>query len=197
MPMSVLPKRRNIRLTTVEYNGIGEYFITLCVEQRLALFGTYQNPGIRLNAAGHAMDDQWRKLISRFPSISLDAYVVMPDHFHAIVHIVAGDINVAPTVPKLGTLVGMFKHHTNLAYLNGIQQYGWPMYHKRLWQRNYYEHIIRNEQDYNECQAYILNNPYQWEQSNICGRHKRRPYRLSASSFSHCSGTCSNCWVKR
>lgn len=159
--MNILPKRHSIRIATINYNQVGEYFITLCVEQRLPLFGTYHNQGVRLNHAGHMIDDQWRLLLSRFPDIVLDAYVVMPDHFHGIVNIVAGGINAAPTVPKLGILVSMFKHHSYQAYLNGIHQNAWQIPSKRLWQRNYFEHIIRNDQDYDDCQAYILSNPFE------------------------------------
>lgn len=151
-------QRRSIRLAGVDYQQMGQYFITLCVEQRLPLFGLYHHQGVRLNPAGHMLDEQWRTLLGRFSGISLDAYVVMPDHFHAIVSI---DSHEPSPPPKLGTLVCMFKYRTHYAYLDGVRKYSWPIYGKRLWQRNYFEHIIRNEQDYHDCQAYILHNPYE------------------------------------
>jgi putative transposase len=112
-------------------------------------------------------------LPNRFPAIELDAFVVMPNHVHAIVNL-ACDLDVGaglvpaqrPTTrvaPTVGDIVGAYKSLTTVAYTHGVKRLGWPAFRERLWQRNYYEHVIRNEESLNQIRQYIADNPPQWE----------------------------------
>jgi len=125
----------------------------------------------------------WEQLPQRFATIELDAFVVMPNHFHAVVHVgtpLVGALPMedalgpvaqtdraptrgAPTNPTLGQILGAFKSLTTNEYRRGVRDHGWPPYPGRLWQRNYYEHIIRTEESLVQIQDYLLLNPQRWE----------------------------------
>lgn len=96
----------------------------------------------------------------------LDSFVLMPNHLHGIIHITeVGAIPGRPhgAAPTLGTVVAWFKSMTTNAYGRGVRNDGWPAFEGRLWQRNYYEHIIGNERDLDAVREYIFNNPARWE----------------------------------
>lgn len=176
--------RRSIRLRGYDYSQAGAYFITLCTQDRACLFGDVADGVMRLNDAGQMVCAEWEALPQRFPTIVLDAFVVMPNHAHGIIitdHAGVGDVGaglvpaqdmpdltgatgattrVAPTV---GDIVGAFKSVTTVLYTRGVKQSGWPAFRGRLWQRNYYEHIIRNEKSLNRIRKYILDNPARWD----------------------------------
>ena len=127
----------------------------------------------------------WNVLPERFPNIELDAFVVMPNHIHGILmiahidnhavgaplvgaRVVTGDratTRVAPTNSNevtLGAVIGAYKSLTTLDYIRGVKTASWPSFQKNLWQRNYYEHIIRNETSLNSIRQYISDNPANW-----------------------------------
>jgi len=122
---------------------------------------------MRLNDAGRMALSEWEALPRRFPTIDLDAFVIMPNHVHGIIVITQTPIGattgattrVAPTV---GDVVGAFKSITTVLYTRGVKQSGWPPFVGRLWQRNDYEHIIRDERELERIREYILNNPANW-----------------------------------
>jgi REP element-mobilizing transposase RayT len=177
--------RRSTRLKEYNYAQAGAYFVTICTQNRECLFGEIVNDKMMLNDAGRMVQTEWEQLRERFPSIELDAYIVMPNHFHAIVIITdPNDVNVgaglvpAPNgattngatttgattrvAPTLGDIVGAFKSLTTNAYIRGVRELGWPPFDKRVWQRNYYERIIRNERELNAIRQYIHDNPGNW-----------------------------------
>ena len=166
--------RRSIRLKEYDYTQPGAYFVTICTQNRLFLFGDVVEGRMLLNDAGLMVQTVWEGLPRRFPNVQLDAYVVMPNHFHAIVIIVDVHPPVgAPLVgaqkgagtrpaPTLGYIVGAFKSMTTNEYIRGVRQFRWTPFPGRLWQRNYYEHIIRNEGELNRIRGYIVNNPPRW-----------------------------------
>lgn len=84
----------------------------------------------------------------------------MPNHFHAVVEIAAN--NNQEAAAELGSIVGAFKSMTTHAYIKGVTDFGWPGFEKRLWQRNYWEYIIRDEDDLNRVRVYIERNPICW-----------------------------------
>jgi REP element-mobilizing transposase RayT len=118
----------------------------------------------------------WESMPTRFPNIELGASIVMPNHFHGIVIIrenVGATLVVArdgsPTqraetspAPTLGNIIGAFKSITTHAYIDGVGQLGWPTFDKRVWQRNYFERVIRNEAEWNRIHLYIESNPMRW-----------------------------------
>lgn len=168
--------RQSIRLHGYDYSQAGAYFITICTHQRQALFGHIADGIMVLNEAGMTAEKYWLAIPDHFPSVRLDEYVVMPNHLHGIIwidpvgaqfiapqtHIASnnpgttemGAINRAPTV---GNIIRAFKARCTHA----INQHN-PTPGCALWQRNYHEHIIRNETAYLAIVEYIRSNPQTW-----------------------------------
>jgi REP element-mobilizing transposase RayT len=158
--------RRSIRLRDYDYSQAGAYFITVCTGNKECLLGSIENGEITLSEYGMIARDEWMKSAAVRFEIELDEFVVMPNHFHGIVVIHGrGDRPVAPTKhhpgpqPKsIGALVAGFKS-TVTKQINQIRNTpGIP-----VWQRNYYEHIIRNEKALENIRRYIEGNPVLWE----------------------------------
>jgi REP element-mobilizing transposase RayT len=103
----------------------------------------------------------WASLPSRFPSVSLDAFVVMPNHVHMIVHLVAPQAGASPA-PTLGRVIGAFKSVVAVEWQRVVQRER-PDEPAAVWQRNYYEHIVRNEEELHRIREYIANNPAMWQ----------------------------------
>ena len=159
--------RRSIRLKGYDYSQSGLYFITICTQNRQCLFGKIQSGLIILNDAGRMVEMGYFELESRFPNIQYGEMVVMPNHFHCIIHIEGQPRGISPTInsintPTIGDIVGAFKSISTNEYIAGVKQLGWQRFNKKLWQRNYYEHIIRNEVGYLKISEYIKNNPLTW-----------------------------------
>lgn len=193
--------RRSIRLKGYDYSQAGLYFITICVQDRKCLFGNIVNGEMILNDAGKMADNEWVKIPERFTNVQLHEYMVMPNHFHAIMEIVGATLvvapdnvvtqnntsvirdnasvirdnesvddekgqpqGIAPTKPKtVGDIVGAFQSIVTVEYIHGVKQLGWQWFNGKLWQRNYWEHIIRDEQSYQHISAYIISNPKNWD----------------------------------
>jgi REP element-mobilizing transposase RayT len=175
--------RRSIRLKEYDYSQAGAYYVTIDVQNRECLFGEIVDYEMILNEAGKMIDEQWNALLERFPDIELDVYQVMPNHFHGIVVIIGAPLvgvpvletnnisenragtSPAPTKnPTLGDIIGAFKSITTHEYILGVDNKNWPQFYKRLWQRNYYEHVIRDEADLNRIRDYIQSNPANWDE---------------------------------
>ncbi|HEY9635304.1 MAG TPA: transposase [Coleofasciculaceae cyanobacterium] len=182
--------RRSIRLKGYDYSNSGAYFVTICVQNRTCLFGEITKGLMQLNDAGQMVEKAWLQLPQRFPLIVTDEFVVMPNHFHGIIIItdtvgapfvgaLAMDDSVgmgdragtkpAPTRENLvlGDIVGAFKSITTHQYTIGVYQQNWVPFFKRLWQRNYYENIVRHETALQTFRQYIRNNPRSWESDKL------------------------------
>lgn len=155
--------RRSIRLKGYDYSQTGLYFITLCCQDRICRFGEIENGKIVLNDAGEIVKNEWLKLTGRFSNIKLHEFIVMPNHLHAILEIVAQN-NTGTTV---GDIVGAFVSITTVEYIRGVKNSGWEPFDKKIWQRNYHEHIIRNEQSCIKISEYIINNPANWDNDSL------------------------------
>ncbi len=149
-------RRRSIRLKNYDYSAKALFFVTICVQDRKCIFGKIVHGKMCLNAVGRMIEEEWLKLQERFPNILMHNFVVMPNHFHAILEIVSS------TDKTLGDIIKAFKSITTVRYIQGVKKYGWPRYRKRLWQRNYWEYIIRNERIYHKISDYIDRNPQKW-----------------------------------
>ena len=165
-------QRHSPRLKNYDYSLQGAYFITICTLNRKCIFGEITDDRMLLNANGEIVLKEWLKTPEIRHEIKMDEYVIMPNHFHAIVFIEGrGDRPVARpdgqnSIPSetgrlkpasIGAFIGGFKSSVTLR-INGIRQTpGVP-----VWQRNYYEHVIRNEDELNEIRQYILTNPVKW-----------------------------------
>ena len=131
---------------------------------------------IQLNDAGRMIRTIWEGLPNRFPFAGTDQFIVMPNHIHGIIILTGdymGEHKVYPyrtdqlqgTLPgTIGRIIQAFKSITTNEYIAGVRQNSWKPFQGRLWQRNYYEHIIRNEAAYLEIAEYIQTNPLRWEE---------------------------------
>ena len=160
--------RRSIRLQGYDYSRAGAYFVTVCTRNRECLFGDIVNGEMRLNDAGRIVADSWEWLAKQNDQVSLDGYVVMPNHAHGII-VITDDCRggsrtaltrTAPTGQRkpIGRLIGAFKT-VSTKRINELRTTAAA----RLWQRNYYERIIRNEDELHRIRQYIIDNPVRWE----------------------------------
>ena len=169
-------RRRSLRLKGYDYTHVGAYFVTIVTQGRLCLFGEIVGKKMRLNEAGEMVCRFWEALPQRFPTIEIGMFVVMPNHLHGIVviknrattrvaptEIMEGGVD-APITDRfaLGDVIGAYKSLTTVEYTRGVKQMKWSPFHKRLWQRNYYEHVVRHDESLQQLQQYILDNPDQW-----------------------------------
>jgi REP element-mobilizing transposase RayT len=151
--------RKSIRLKEYDYTQEGAYFITPCTRGKKLYFELY--PELK-----HIVQTQWESLPKCFPNIALDAFVIMPNHVHAII-IVGATLAVAQSragaspAPTLGNVVGTFKSLCVNEWLRYIKQNNLNAV-GAIWQRNYYEHIVRNELELNQVREYIVTNPLKW-----------------------------------
>ena len=154
--------RRSIRLQGYDYSGAGAYFVTVCTHNRACLFGDIEDGQMVLNDAGKIVTDEWMKSGEIRNEIELGEWVVMPNHFHGIVIIRRGDRPVAtmpgPRPKSIGSLMSGFKSAVTKRINEMRNTPG-----AKLWQRNYYEHVIRNDDELHRIREYIPNNPVRWE----------------------------------
>ena len=151
----MLPKRKPTAIPHYDYSQPGAYFITLCVEKRRPILGKIDSsPQVVLSSIGKIVSDVWYSLPQRFPcldAISQSIFVVMPDHIHGILQITAGGASPSPTLHQI---LGSFKSITTIETNRLLGTPG-----QKLWQRSAYEHILRNQQDFDEAAGYIAENP--------------------------------------
>ena len=154
-----LPRRKTIRLQHYDYSENGLYFITICVQDRLCLFGKILNEKMELNPAGKMVETCYLELEQYFPTVKCLDYVIMPNHIHFILQ-----LENAIHLPRysLFDVIQRFKSQTNVEYIKNVKQKNWQPFNKRLWQRSYYEHIVRDEKDYLIIAEYIEHNPLHW-----------------------------------
>jgi putative transposase len=158
--------RRSIRLQTHDYASPGKYFITICTHDRAHVFGQILNDEMVLNEFGTIATQCWNELPEHFSHIRLDSAIVMPNHFHGIVWINQYPEGHCKTDRKFGdaiagsipTIVGAFKSATTRK-INQLQNNSGAT----VWERNYYEHVIRDRESQINIQQYILNNPKNWK----------------------------------
>jgi putative transposase len=165
--------RRSIRVKGYDYSSEGAYFVTIVTWHRDCLFGEIVNREMDLNALGKIADECWRAISEHFPFVDLGAFVIMPNHVHGIIVITdcrgaamlrpyndqpnPRKINVASG--SLGAIVRSYKSAVSYRIHKEHNATG-------IWQRNYYEHIIRAEQDLQHITNYIEANPSRWNEDN-------------------------------
>ncbi|NJC89138.1 MAG: transposase [Desulfuromonas sp.] len=167
-------RRRSLRLSNYDYTATGAYFVTICAWQRECLFGEIVNEGMRLNDIGVIVQQSWINLPDHFPHVALDEFVVMPNHVHGIIVLKDNCISVASVGAQhaaplhvkstphvmpgsLGAVIRSFKS----AVTKHINIHRNTPTHP-VWQRNYYEHVIRNDNDLAMIREYIAANPAKW-----------------------------------
>ena len=168
--------RRSIRLQGYDYSQSGMYFVTICAYQKSCMFGHIRDGSMEVNALGLIVEDCWRQIAQVRSNVELDDFIVMPNHVHGIIAIIneetTGFCNgkaQRAKAPKgklssgsLGVIVGQFKRAVTIHH---------KLLHRRvehhIWQRNIYEHIIRNENSLNEILQYIVANPAKWQDDSL------------------------------
>lgn len=153
--------RRSIRLKGYDYSQNGAYFVTICTQGRQCLFGNIMDEKMVLNNAGEIVKSVVNDLPNHYTHVELAQYVIMPNHFHGIVVLtdnVRAGLKPAPT-----------KRHGLPEIVRGLKTFSSRRINQlrhtpgaKLWQRNYYEHIIRNDNDLQQIKQYIIINPAQW-----------------------------------
>jgi len=167
--------RRSLRLQGYDYSKEGAYFVTVCTRNRKCLFGNITDKEMTLNDAGRMIRSIWQEFPERFPNIDVDKFIIMPNHIHAVfVIICTGTGKSEPcvhnhdgpngTLPDtVGRILQAYKSITTDEYIKGVRQWGWEPFNRKLWQRGYWDHIIRDEKDYNRIWEYIHDNPANWQ----------------------------------
>jgi putative transposase len=176
------PKRRSIRLRGHDYSGAGAYFLTICSHQHRCIFSEILGGNVLLTAIGEIIRDEWLRTPMVRPHVEVNAeeLVVMPNHLHGIIWIMPDEtqeplneplprpaIAAGPAHNSVGAIVGQFKAAATRR-INALR--GTPG--QPVWQRNYYEHVIRNESSHARIQEYIAGNPIRWHQDRF---HPSRP----------------------
>lgn len=162
--------RHSIRLKDYDYSQAGAYFVTICAWNRECAFGEIIDGEMQLNEWGEVVALCWDEIPIHFPNVELDAFVIMPNHVHGIIIIPdsvearhASPLQQKTEIPRgikrksLGAIVGSFKSATTKRINQIRSNPGAP-----VWQRNYYEHIIRDEEDLHDILEYIAGNPVKW-----------------------------------
>ena len=175
-------QRRSIRLPGYDYAQAGAYFVTMVTRYRLCLFGEVVEGEMRLNEYGRFIQMVWDELPDHYSSVECDAFILMPNHVHGIILLaeasasrefdvgaglkpargvatgpnsVRAGLKPAPTLTEIIRAFKTFSAHR----INRVRNTGGVS----LWQRNYYEHVVRGENELNRIREYISNNPWQWE----------------------------------
>ena len=181
--------RKSIRLKGYDYSKAGLYFITICCQNRVHLFGNVINKQMILNDAGKMIEKWFNELQNKFPDVKCHEMVVMPNHIHFIIEnigsvgadlrVCPNDSNISKTEKRVSEILGehagsplhrvlqWFKTMSTNEYIRGVKNNNWIPFDGKLWQRNYWEHIIRNDQSYQKISDYIINNPSKWNDDTL------------------------------
>ena len=161
-----LHHRRSIRLPGYNYSQNNAYFITLCTQNRKPIFGEIIDDKMVLNKSGTIAEQYWLEIPDHFPKVILDEFIIMPNHIHGILFIRnrVGVQNLEPLqnrfqhiIPdSIGSIIRGFKIGLTKWFRQNTRK-------QKIWQRNFYEHIVRTDDELNEVREYIQNNQIDWE----------------------------------
>ncbi len=158
--MREYPSRKKLRYPGHDYRAPCIVHVTICTHHHQPLFGTVSIAGMQLNDAGHLVAASLLALQSKADGIVIDTHMVMPDHLHAI--IMLGTNPDASTPASIPEIVHAFKNRVIKTWPGGIRRGMWEPYDTRLWQRSYYDTLIRNDVHLEKTRQYILDNPGRW-----------------------------------
>ncbi len=167
-------QRKSLRLKDYNYSTEGAYFVTICTHGGKSLFGFIKDAESQLSLYRKIIADTWHEIPQRFSNVELDCFVVMPNHMHGIIKIVgagfprphaiidpeilSGETSPRQVHPNLSQIIGWFKYNS-AKRINEIRKtVGVP-----VWQRGFYEHVVRKEESLNRIREYIVTNPLRWE----------------------------------
>ncbi len=170
--MRDIQQRHSIRLKGYDYSQTGYYFVTICTRNRECILGHVVDGEMQLSKIGQLVQIVWNDLLKRFGNLELDKFTVMPNHIHGIITIVEAGLALPKEGIRLMDVVRAFKSISAINVNRFLSRVGVP-----LWQRNYYEHIIRNEESLNRVRKYIETNSLRWELD------RENPQRKSKDEF--------------
>jgi REP element-mobilizing transposase RayT len=156
--------RKSIRLRGYDYSNQGAYFVTICTWNRENILGDVFNSVMQLNSFGEIVMKCWQGLPIHYKNIALDEVVIMPNHLHGIIwinsDIVGAGLKPAPTNIRhgLSEIIRALKTFSSRQMNKNRNTPGTP-----VWQRNYFDRVIRNENELHAIREYIINNPLQWD----------------------------------
>ncbi|MCR4304252.1 MAG: transposase [Gallionella sp.] len=179
--------RRSLRLKGYDYSLEGAYFVTICAHGKACLFGDVIGDEMKVNELGRNVQAVWNDLPVHYPHVATDAFVVMPNHVHGVIVIRAGGceaagypmahvVNFSPdhAERRAGLKPAPTARHGLSEIIRGFKTFSARRVNEfrestgtSLWQRNYYDHIIRNDADYNRIAEYIANNPQRWAEDSL------------------------------
>jgi len=158
-------RRRSIRLRDFDYATHGAYFVTLVTHERRELFGRISGDAVELNAAGRIAQEEWLRSGEIRSNVEIDAFVVMPNHFHGVIFLLRDDEGALRSAPArafgssmAGSLPVVIRNFKG-AVTRQLREGGFA---EPVWQRNYYERVIRDERELQAIRQYIIDNPQQW-----------------------------------
>ena len=158
MDVSNYPQRKPNRIPEYDYNQNGAYFVTICTQGRRKLLSDIVGDGFPVpKPLGKIAIEYIERIHDKYPSVTVDKYVIMPDHLHILLRIDRLDNGTGNPSPTLGNIIGWYKYQITKQSNSMHRQSG-----ERIFQRSYYDHVIRNQQDYDEIWTYIENNPAKW-----------------------------------
>ena len=157
-----LPKRKDLRLKEYDYNGAGLYFITICTQNRRKILSNIVGgdvldaPCVDLTEYGRIAEKYIKQLDNHYENISVEQYVVMPNHIHLILFVYQdGSSRTSTPTAK--------QHSVVPAFVSTLKRFCNKEIGENIWQRGFYDHIIRDKRDYEEISKYILENPLKWQ----------------------------------
>ncbi len=164
-----LPNRRSLRLQGYDYRSSGAYFVTICTVEKRPLFGMVREGCVQLNELGQIADNCWKQIERVRSGIAIDAYIVMPNHIHGILHFSTdAALANAPAAAhdlaagSLGVILGQYK-----SIVTKHSQFLRSPPTRPIWQRNYYDHIIRSTASLEKIRQYIVENPARWVDDDL------------------------------
>ncbi len=189
--------RHTLRLRGYDYSRNAACFVTICAQNRDCLFGDIVAGAMILNDAGRMVQSVWDGISTHYSGVEIDAFVIMPNHIHGIIIIVGAGPCACPKTGRprggaptttaslsLPDVVHRFKTLTTKRYTDGVKQCGWPPYPGRVWQRNYWEHVIRNKNELYRIRKYIIENPTKWD----LDQDNQHRCRLASAPFPNAHG---------
>ena len=167
--MKTHPGRQSKRLKNYDYRSYGAYFVTICVRNRRCLFGSVANGSTSLACIGRTLQQCWLEIPRHQPFAALDEFTVMPNHFHGIVWISAEALQTATVKANVTPAAGFLKDSLSsviAAFKSAVtrmsnRHLGKPG--KSFWQRSFYDHVIRDDDELQIIRQYIIDNPRQWQ----------------------------------
>lgn len=157
-----LPKRKQNRLQEYDYSTPNAYFITVCTKDRKNLFWTHvgaitdRPEKVPLTKLGNVVRQRIEDISYHYPAVSVDRYVVMPNHIHLLVKICTGDDGRSVIAPTISTVVRLMKGAVS-------KDAGFS-----VWQKGFYDHVVRGDEDYLDIWNYIEGNPSKWMEDKLC-----------------------------